>query len=101
MSSSGPMKTRMNLPTRNAIFWKLATINKLKSNSMSRRAPQGELLRFAPELLPRGQDLVPAHRAGELECHTLRVAVQYAHGILYIRFVGTHRDYDKIDATTI
>lgn len=31
----------------------------------------------------------------------LIVAVQYAHGILYIRFVGTHRDYDKIDATSI
>jgi mRNA interferase HigB len=29
------------------------------------------------------------------------VAVQYAHGILYIRFVGTHLDYDKIDATSI
>jgi mRNA interferase HigB len=29
------------------------------------------------------------------------VAVQYAHGIVYIRFVGTHRDYDKIDPTTI
>lgn len=33
--------------------------------------------------------------------YRLIVAVQYAHGILYIRFVGTHRDYDKIDATTI
>jgi mRNA interferase HigB len=29
------------------------------------------------------------------------VVVQYAHGILYIRFVGTHREYDRIDATTI
>jgi mRNA interferase HigB len=29
------------------------------------------------------------------------VAVQYAHGILFIRFIGTHRDYDKIDATSI
>ena len=33
--------------------------------------------------------------------YRLIVAVQYTHGILYIRFVGTHRDYDKIDATTI
>jgi mRNA interferase HigB len=33
--------------------------------------------------------------------YRLIVAVQYAHGILYIRFVGTHRDYDKIDATSI
>lgn len=29
------------------------------------------------------------------------VVVQYAHGILYIRFVGTHRDYDRVDAATI
>jgi mRNA interferase HigB len=29
------------------------------------------------------------------------VAIQYSHGIIYIRFVGTHREYDKIDATTI
>ncbi len=33
--------------------------------------------------------------------YRLIVAVQYAHGILYIRFVGTHSDYEKIDATTI
>ncbi|MCM2358517.1 MAG: type II toxin-antitoxin system HigB family toxin [Geobacteraceae bacterium] len=29
------------------------------------------------------------------------MVVQYAHGILYIRFVGAHREYDRIDATTI
>jgi len=29
------------------------------------------------------------------------VAVQYKFGIVYIRFVGTHDEYDKIDATTI
>ena len=33
--------------------------------------------------------------------YRLIVAVQYAHGILYIRFVGTHREYDKVDAATI
>jgi mRNA interferase HigB len=33
--------------------------------------------------------------------YRLIVAVQYAHGLLYIRFVGTHRDYDNIDAATI
>jgi mRNA interferase HigB len=29
------------------------------------------------------------------------VAIQYAFGIVYIRFVGTHSDYDKIDPATI
>lgn len=33
--------------------------------------------------------------------YRLIVAVQYVHGILYIRFVGTHQDYDRIDAATI
>ena len=33
--------------------------------------------------------------------YRLVVAVQYAYGIVYLRFVGTHRDYDKIDAATI
>jgi len=29
------------------------------------------------------------------------VAVQYDFGIAYVRFVGTHKAYDKIDAATI
>jgi mRNA interferase HigB len=29
------------------------------------------------------------------------VAVKYEFFVVYIRFVGTHADYDKIDATTI
>ena len=33
--------------------------------------------------------------------YRLIVLVQYAHGILYIRFVGTHSEYDKIDGTKI
>lgn len=33
--------------------------------------------------------------------YRLIVVVQYAHGMVYIRFVGTHRDYDRIDATTV
>jgi mRNA interferase HigB len=33
--------------------------------------------------------------------YRLVVAIQYQHGIVYIRFIGSHEDYDQIDATTI
>lgn len=33
--------------------------------------------------------------------YRLVVAVHCNRGLMFIRFVGTHRDYDKIDAATI
>ena len=33
--------------------------------------------------------------------YRLVVAVNYQFGLVYIRFIGTHSEYDKIDATTI
>ena len=33
--------------------------------------------------------------------YRLVVAMNYQFGIVYIRFVGTHREYDQIDATSI
>ena len=29
------------------------------------------------------------------------VAIKYSFGMVYIRFVGTHNEYDEIDATSI
>lgn len=29
------------------------------------------------------------------------VAINYDFGIVYVRFVGTHREYDKVDAGTV
>ncbi len=33
--------------------------------------------------------------------YRLVVVVEYQQGVIYIRFVGTHTDYDRIDAATI
>lgn len=33
--------------------------------------------------------------------YRLVVVVLYKHKVVYIRFIGTHADYDRIDATTI
>lgn len=33
--------------------------------------------------------------------YRLIAAVHYNRGMMFIRFIGTHREYDKIDATTI
>lgn len=33
--------------------------------------------------------------------YRLIAAVRYTQGLMFIRFVGTHADYDRIDATTV
>lgn len=33
--------------------------------------------------------------------YRLIVAVKYDFGIVYVRFVGTHKEYDKVDARSV
>ena len=33
--------------------------------------------------------------------YRLIVAVRYRSQILFVRFVGTHREYDRVDAATV
>jgi mRNA interferase HigB len=33
--------------------------------------------------------------------YRLIAAVDFAHGIVWIKWLGTHRDYDRIDARTV
>lgn len=33
--------------------------------------------------------------------YRLVVWINYAYGVVYIRFIGTHEEYDKIDAQTV
>ena len=33
--------------------------------------------------------------------HRLIVAVAYKLGVVYIKFVGTHAEYDRVDATKV
>ncbi len=52
----------------------------------------------------RSADVLPGNRVVfNLKGNTYRLVVQlhYNTGIVFIRFIGTHAEYDKIDATTI
>jgi mRNA interferase HigB len=52
----------------------------------------------------RSADVLPGNRVVfNLKGNTCRLVVHlhYNTGIVFIRFVGTHANYDKIDATTI
>lgn len=33
--------------------------------------------------------------------YRLVIAVAYPHGLVFIRFIGTHEEYDRIDASTV
>jgi mRNA interferase HigB len=49
-------------------------------------------------------DILPDNRAVfDIKGNTFRIVahINYTTGIVYIKFVGKHSDYDKIDAATI
>lgn len=33
--------------------------------------------------------------------YRIGVAIRYDHGIVFIRFIGTHQEYDRIDAASV
>jgi mRNA interferase HigB len=35
------------------------------------------------------------------DSYRLIVAIAFKHGIVYIKFIGTHREYDRINAETV
>lgn len=52
----------------------------------------------------RSADLLPGSRVVfDIKGNTYRliVRIHFNTGIVFIRFVGTHADYDRIDATTL
>ncbi len=52
----------------------------------------------------RSADALPGHRVVfnlKGNSYRLIVRIHYNTGLVFIRFVGTHAAYDKIDATTI
>jgi len=49
-------------------------------------------------------DVVPGHRVVfnlKGNAYRLIIKIHYNTGVIYIRFIGTHAEYDKIDAQTI
>ncbi len=62
------------------------------------REPQDIKRRYA------SADVLPGNRAVfniKGNAYRLVVKIHYQTGIIFIRFVGTHAEYDKIDATSI
>ena len=43
--------------------------------------------------------IIPNHISGNN--YRLIVAVDYRVGVVYVKFVGTHAEYDKVDAATV
>ena len=56
-----------------------------------------------PSAVPKPSALHRGRGAGSIRGNSYRliVNIHYNTGIIFIRFVGTHAEYDKIDATTI
>lgn len=46
-----------------------------------------------------GNDMVVFNLKGNT--YRLVVSISYEHGIVFIRFLGTHQEYDRIDAAKV
>ena len=62
------------------------------------KTPQDIKNRFASSSFLRGNRVVFNLKGNE---YRLVVAVAYRFGIVFIKFVGTHAEYDAIDAETV
>jgi mRNA interferase HigB len=60
-----------------------------------------------PDKLPRKSTLAPLILGDRVvfnvkgNDYRLVVAIRYEQGIMYVRFIGTHREYDRIDVTMV
>jgi mRNA interferase HigB len=73
-----------------------AWIRVVRASDWSRPTDIKEMFRSA-DLLPNGRAVF---NIGGNE-YRLVAVIHYRGKRLYVRFIGTHREYDKIDATTV
>ena len=95
--SVGTLKEFWNRPGRGDAEQPLRTwVKVVKAAEWSRPTDVKSMFRSA-DILPNGRAIFDI--GGNK--YRLVVAVHYRGKRIYVRFIGTHKDYDKIDANTV